>query len=29
VLVTRGAAEVLSAALPRDPDAVERLVQAA
>ena len=29
VLVTRGAPEVLSAALPRDPDAVERLVQAA
>ncbi len=29
VLVTRGAPEVLSAALPRDPDAIERLVQAA
>jgi Xaa-Pro aminopeptidase len=29
VLVTRGAPEVLSAALPRDPDEVERLVQAA
>ena len=29
VLVTRGAPEVLSAALPRDPDDIERLVQAA
>ena len=29
VLVTRGAPDVLSAALPRDPDEIERLVQAA